>query len=148
MPLTHHGGESLLVRTEHALKPWVSCGIIPLFAFANAGVPLAGASLASLSAPVPLRINAGLFVGKQVGVFGASFAALKLGVAEWPADSSVLQLYGVAILTGIGFTMSLFIGTLAFEDEALLMQIRVGVLAGSILAGAAAALVLGLAARR
>jgi NhaA family Na+:H+ antiporter len=152
MPLTRHGGvdeeESLLVRTEHALKPWVSYGIIPLFAFANAGVPLAGTSIASLAAPVPLGIIAGLFVGKQVGVLGASLAALKLGIAEWPADASVLQLYGVATLTGIGFTMSLFIGTLAFEDEGLLTQIRVGVLAASLLAGAAAALVLGLAARR
>jgi NhaA family Na+:H+ antiporter len=153
MPLTRHhdgdgDGESLLVRTEHALKPWVSYGIIPLFAFANAGVPLAGASLASLAAPLPLGIIAGLFVGKQVGVFGASVAALKLGIAERPADASVLQLYGVAILTGIGFTMSLFIGTLAFEDDSLLAQIRVGVLAASILAGAVAALVLGLAARR
>jgi NhaA family Na+:H+ antiporter len=154
MPLTSHhdggdgGGESLLVRTEHALKPWVVYGIIPLFAFANAGVPLAGASLASLAAPVPLGIIAGLFVGKQVGVFGASLAALKLGIAERPAGASMLQLYGVAILTGVGFTMSLFIGTLAFEDEGLLTQVRLGVLAASILAGAAAALVLGLAGRR
>jgi NhaA family Na+:H+ antiporter len=153
MPLTRHRdgddeGESLLVRTEHALKPWVAYGIIPLFAFANAGVPLAGASLASLAAPVPLGIIAGLFLGKQVGVFGASIAALELGIAERPADASVLQLYGVAILTGIGFTMSLFIGTLAFDDDGLLMQIRVGVLVASILAGALAALVLGLAARR
>jgi Na+:H+ antiporter, NhaA family len=153
MPLTrrHDGdddGESLLVRTEHALKPWVAYGIIPLFAFANAGVPLAGASLASLAAPLPLGIIAGLFIGKQVGVFGAAIAALKLGIAEPPADASLLQLYGVAILTGIGFTMSLFIGTLAFEDDSLLTQIRVGVLVASILAGALAVLVLGLAARR
>jgi Na+:H+ antiporter, NhaA family len=154
MPLTRHGGESgedgesLLVRTEHALKPWVAYGIIPLFAFANAGVPLAGASLASLTAPVPLGIIAGLFIGKQIGVFGAAIAALKLGIAQWPADACALQLYGVAILTGIGFTMSLFIGTLAFEDDGLLMQIRIGVLVASILAGAVAVLVLRLAARR
>jgi NhaA family Na+:H+ antiporter len=151
MPLTRHGddgGESLLVRTEHALKPWVSYGIIPLFAFANAGVPLAGASLMSLTAPVPLGIIAGLFIGKQAGVFGAAALALKLGIAEWPADASVLQLYGVAVLTGIGFTMSLFIGTLAFDDDGMLTQIRIGVLAASILAAAVAALILGLAARR
>ena len=153
MPLTRHDGEdddgeSLLVRTEHALKPWVAYCIIPLFAFANAGVPLAGASLASLAAPVPLGIIAGLFLGKQVGVFGASVAALKFGIAERPADASVLQLYGVAVLTGIGFTMSLFIGTLAFDDDSLLMQIRIGVLVASILAGVVAALVLALAARR
>jgi NhaA family Na+:H+ antiporter len=151
MPLTRHNGddgESLLVRTEHALKPWVSYGIIPLFAFANAGVPLAGATLASLAAPLPLGIVAGLFLGKQVGVFGAALAALKLGVAERPAGASMLQLYGVAILTGIGFTMSLFIGTLAFEDDGLLTQIRIAVLVASVLAGTMAALVLGLAARR
>jgi NhaA family Na+:H+ antiporter len=153
MPLTRHrdgdeDGESLLVRTEHALKPWVAYGIIPLFAFANAGVPLAGASLASLAAPLPLGIIAGLFLGKQVGVFGAALAALKLGIAERPADASVLQLYGVAILTGIGFTMSLFIGTLAFEDDGLLTQIRFGVLVASVLAGVVATLVLVLAARR
>ncbi|HEY6258373.1 MAG TPA: Na+/H+ antiporter NhaA [Xanthobacteraceae bacterium] len=151
MPLTRHdggGGESLLVRTEHALKPWVSYGVIPLFAFANAGVPLAGASLASLAAPLPFGIIAGLFVGKQIGVFGACLAALRLGIAQRPAEASALQLYGVAILTGIGFTMSLFIGTLAFEDEGLLAQIRLGVLAASILAGAAGGLVLMLAARR
>jgi NhaA family Na+:H+ antiporter len=147
MPLTRYDdGESLLVRTEHALKPWVSYGIIPLFAFANAGVPLAGAALASLTAPVPLGIIAGLFIGKQVGVFGAATAALKLGIAQRPADASMLQLYGVAVLTGIGFTMSLFIGTLAFNDDAVLTQIRVGVLAGSILAAMVAALILGLAA--
>jgi NhaA family Na+:H+ antiporter len=154
MPLTRHAGESggkgesLLVRTEHALKPWVSYGIIPLFAFANAGVALAGASLASLAAPVPLGIIAGLFLGKQIGVLGASLAALKLGIAEWPAEASVLQLYGVAILTGIGFTMSLFIGTLAFDDDGMLTQIRLGVLVASILSGAVAALVLRLAVRR
>jgi len=154
MPLTRHGGEggdsgeSLLVRTEHALKPWVSYGIIPLFAFANAGVPLMGASLASLAAPIPLGIIAGLFLGKQVGVLGASLAALRLGIAEWPADAGVLQLYGVAILTGIGFTMSLFIGALAFDDDGLLTQIRLGVLVASILSGTVAALVLGLASRR
>jgi Na+:H+ antiporter, NhaA family len=153
MPLTRHhdggdDGESLLVRTEHALKPWVSYGIIPLFAFANAGVPLAGASLASLAAPLPLGIIAGLFVGKQIGVLGASLAALKLGIAQRPPGASTLQLYGVAVLTGIGFTMSLFIGTLGFDDDGLLAQIRVAVLVASILAGAVAALVLLAAARR
>jgi NhaA family Na+:H+ antiporter len=148
MPLTRHGDEeSLSLRTEHALKPWVSYGIIPLFAFANAGVPFAGASAASLSAPIPLGIILGLFVGKQIGVLGASLAALKLRIAQWPKEASVPQLYGVAILTGIGFTMSLFIGTLAFEDEAALTQVRLAVLLASLLAGAAAAVVLRLAAR-
>jgi NhaA family Na+:H+ antiporter len=146
MPLTRHDGESLLVRTEHMLKPWVSYAIIPIFALANAGVPLAGTSLASLSGPIPLGIIAGLFIGKQVGVFCAAVVGIKIGVAERPAEASFLQLYGVAILTGIGFTMSLFIGTLAFEDERLLTEVRAGVLVASILAGLAATIVLLVAA--
>jgi NhaA family Na+:H+ antiporter len=146
MPLTGNGDESLLERTEHALKPWISYAIVPIFAFANAGVPLSDVSLSSLAAPVPLGIIAGLFVGKQVGVFGASFAAMKLGIAVRPADASTAQLYGIAILTGIGFTMSLFIGTLAFDDEMMLVQVRLGVLAASTLSGMVAAVIL-LAAR-
>jgi NhaA family Na+:H+ antiporter len=149
MPLTRHeGAESLLVRTEHALKPWVAYGIIPLFAFANAGVPLAGASLGHLASPLPLGIILGLFLGKQLGVFGAARAAVWLGLAAPPQGASHLQLYGIAILTGIGFTMSLFIGTLAFDDDALLAEIRIAVLLASILAGLFAALVLNIAARR
>ena len=103
---------------------------------------------ASLAAPVPLGIIAGLFVGKQIGVFGAVARRAQARHRRDAAKVRPAQLYGVAILTGIGFTMSLFIGTLAFEDEGLLTQIRLGVLAASILAGAVAALVLGLAARR
>jgi NhaA family Na+:H+ antiporter len=140
-------GESLLDRVEHALKPWVSYAIVPIFAFANAGVPLAGLSPATLAAPIPLGIIAGLFVGKQVGVFGAATAAIKLGIAKPPEGASSAQFYGIAILTGVGFTMSLFIGTLAFDDENLMAQIRVGVLVASILSGLAAWLVLVVAAR-
>jgi NhaA family Na+:H+ antiporter len=140
-------GESLLDRVEHALKPWVSYAIVPIFAFANAGVPLAGLSPATLAAPIPLGIIAGLFVGKQVGVFGAATAAIKLGIAKPPEGASSAQFYGIAILTGVGFTMSLFIGTLAFDDENLMGQIRVGVLVASILSGLAAWLVLVVAAR-
>ena len=146
IPLTRDAEESLLERVEHALKPWVSYAIVPIFAFANAGVPLAGVSLSSLTATVPLGIIGGLFCGKQLGVFGATIAAVKLGIAERPAEASVAQLYGVAILTGIGFTMSLFIGTLAFDDESVLAQIRLGVLAASILSATVAAALL-LAAR-
>jgi Na+:H+ antiporter, NhaA family len=146
IPLTRDAEESLLERVEHALKPWVSYAIVPIFAFANAGVPIAGVSLSSLTATVPLGIIGGLFCGKQLGVFGATIAALKLGIAERPAGASVAQLYGVAILTGIGFTMSLFIGTLAFDDESVLAQIRLGVLAASILSAIVAVALL-LAAR-
>jgi NhaA family Na+:H+ antiporter len=147
MPLTRDKGESLLEQAEHALKPWVSYAIVPIFAFANAGVPLVGISLSSLTAPVPLGIIAGLFLGKQVGVFGATLVAIRLGIAEPPSGASIAQVYGVAILTGVGFTMSLFIGTLAFEDETLMGQVRLGVLVASVLSASVAALVLIVAAR-
>jgi Na+:H+ antiporter, NhaA family len=147
IPMARHEGESLLDQVEHALKPWVSYAIVPIFAFANAGVPLAGMSPATLAAPIPLGIIAGLFVGKQLGVFGAAAAAIKLGVAKQPEGASSAQLYGIAVLTGVGFTMSLFIGTLAFDDENLMAQIRIGVLVASILSGLVAWLVLSIAAR-
>jgi len=146
IPLRRRHGESLLEQVEHALKPWVGYAIVPIFAFANAGVPLGDVSLSSLTAPVTLGIIAGLFVGKQLGVFGGSLAAMKLGIARCPAGASLAQVYGIAILTGIGFTMSLFIGTLAFDDESVSAQIRLGVLVGSFLSGIVAAVVL-LAAR-
>jgi NhaA family Na+:H+ antiporter len=147
MPLARHEGESLLEQAEHALKPWVSYAVVPIFAFANAGVPLVGVALSSVTAPIPLGIIAGLFVGKQLGVFGAAMSAIKLGIAERPPGASPLQIYGIAILTGVGFTMSLFIGTLAFEEESLMAQIRLGVLVASVLSGLVAALVLIVAAR-
>jgi NhaA family Na+:H+ antiporter len=147
MPMTRHNGESLLDRTEHALKPWVSYAIIPIFAFANAGVSLEGMSLQRLAAPISLGIITGLFFGKQAGVFLSSFAAMKLGIAKRPVNATLAQLYGVAILTGIGFTMSLFIGTLAFNDEGIMSQTRIGVLVASLLSGLAAAIVLKLSAQ-
>jgi Na+:H+ antiporter, NhaA family len=142
MPLTRHDGHSLLEDTEHALKPWVSFVIVPIFAFANAGVSLAGLTLAKLAAPIPLGIVAGLVIGKQVGVFSASFLAIRLGIAAPPAGATMAKLYGIAVLTGIGFTMSLFIGTLAFDDETVLAQVRLGVLAASLVSGVAAAMLL------
>ena len=147
IPLTRHGGESLLEQIEHALKPWISYAIMPIFAFANAGVLLAGIPLSTLTAPIPLGIIAGLIVGKQLGVFGASFVAIKVGIAAPPADASTGQLYGVAILTGIGFTMSLFIGSLAFDDEGIMAQVRLGVLVASLVSGLAAAVVLKISSR-
>jgi Na+:H+ antiporter, NhaA family len=123
-------------RLEHDLHPPVAYGVLPLFAFANAGVSLAGVSLASLLAPIPLGIAAGLVAGKTLGVFLVSFAAIKLGVARLPAGASWSSLLGVAILCGIGFTMSLFIAGLAFEgaDHAYAVQTRLGILGGSIIA--------------
>jgi NhaA family Na+:H+ antiporter len=147
MPLTRQNGQSMLERAERALKPWVSYAIVPLFAFANAGVRIVDTSSSTFTGSIPLGIIAGLFLGKQLGVFGAAMTAIKLGVAERPAGTSYIQLYGAAILTGVGFTMSLFIGTLAFEDESLMAQVRLGVLVASILSGLVGSLVLVAAVR-
>ncbi len=135
-------GHSPLIHLEHTLHPWVSYGILPLFAFANAGVSLAGLSMSSLLEPVPLGIAAGLFVGKQIGVFGMTFAAVKFGISSMPEGTTWPQFYGIALLTGIGFTMSLFIGTLAFEDPSYAPGVRVGVITGSILSAVAGYLIL------
>lgn len=135
-------GHSPLIHLEHTLHPWVSYGILPLFAFANAGVSLAGLSMSSLLEPVPLGIAAGLFVGKQIGVFGMTFAAVKFGISSMPEGTTWPQFYGIALLTGIGFTMSLFIGTLAFEDPSYAPGVRMGVITGSILSAVAGYLIL------
>jgi NhaA family Na+:H+ antiporter len=125
---------SLLIKLEHAISPYVAFMIMPIFAFANAGVSLQGLSLSSLLQPVPLGILLGLFIGKQVGVMIFSFFAVKLGVAQMPDNSNWLSLYGVSILTGIGFTMSLFVGNLAFaENTQYIDGVKIGVLAGSLL---------------
>ncbi|HEY0838144.1 MAG TPA: Na+/H+ antiporter NhaA [Azospirillum sp.] len=121
-----------LHRLEHALHPWVAYGIMPLFALANAGVSLDGVTLASLAEPVPLGIALGLFLGKQVGVMGATWLAVRLRLAPMPIGTTWAQFYGVAVLTGIGFTMSLFIGALAFADPEHAVAVRLGVLTGSI----------------
>ena len=124
--------DSPLHRLEHLLAKPVAFLIVPLFGLANAGVALGGVNLESLGAPLPLGIALGLFVGKQVGIFGSVWAAVKLGVAVRPKDASWTQVYGVAVLCGIGFTMSLFIGGLAFTDEATGDAVKIGVLLGSI----------------
>ena len=126
--------ESPLHKLEHALAPWVAYLIVPVFGFANAGVSLAGMSPAILLAPLPLGIAAGLFIGKQVGIFGSIWLAAKLRFATPPGGATWLQLYAVAMLCGIGFTMSLFIGGLAFPgNEELVDEVKIGVLSGSIL---------------
>jgi NhaA family Na+:H+ antiporter len=125
---------SLLIKLEHAISPYVAFMIMPLFAFANAGVSLEGLTLSSLMLPVPLGILLGLFVGKQLGVMFFSFFAVKFGVAQMPNNSNWLSLYGVSILTGIGFTMSLFVGNLAFAENIQYIDgVKIGVLAGSLL---------------
>ena len=125
---------SLLLKLEHGLSPYVAFGIMPLFALANAGVVLENISLNSILSPIPLGIICGLFVGKQLGVFIFSFLAIKFKLAEMPTNSSWIKLYAVGILTGIGFTMSLFVGNLAFIGmEESLTDVKIGVLIGSLL---------------
>ena len=141
------GQASPLVTIERELQPWVAFGIVPLFGFANAGLSFAGMSLSYLFSPVPLGIAAGLFFGKQIGVFGTAALAIRLGWAERPGGAGWAGLYATSILTGIGFTMSLFIGTLAFEEPERQKAVRLGVLAGSILSGVVGAGVLSLCAR-
>ena len=125
---------SLLVKMEHAISPYVAYFIMPLFAFANAGVSLESLTLSTLLSPVPLGILLGLFLGKQIGVFIFSYTAIKLGLAQMPNNSNWLNFYGVGILTGIGFTMSLFVGNLAFIENIQYMDgVKIGVLSGSLL---------------
>ncbi len=133
IPMTDKWGKSPLHALENALAPYVLYLIVPIFAFANAGVVLEGLSVAGLLAPVPLGIALGLVAGKQIGVFGASWAIVKLGWARLPHGVSWLHIYGVACLAGIGFTMSLFIGALSFEDPQLMNQVRLGVMTGSLI---------------
>ena len=124
---------SMLHRLEHSIQPWVAYLIVPLFGFANAGVSLAGLTWAALVAPLPLGIAAALVVGKQVGIFGSVRLAVALGIAKRPRGTSWLHIYGVALLCGIGFTMSLFIGGLAFDDSDHASAVKIGVLTGSLL---------------
>lgn len=126
---------SPLLKMEHGLQPWVAFMIVPVFAFANAGVSFSGITLDSIMAPLPLGIALGLFIGKQIGVFGMIYLAVKIGLAKLPDRATWPQVYGLACLTGIGFTMSLFIGTLAFDDATLMNDVRLGVILGSLGSG-------------
>lgn len=128
---------------ERDLHFWVAFLILPLFAFVNAGVNITRISLGQMAAPVPLGIMLGLFAGKQLGVFGFSWLAIRLGIAELPKGCNWIQFYGVSVLTGIGFTMSLFIGSLAFEDPRMFQYTdKLAILAGSFLSGAVGYLML------
>jgi len=129
-----NSSKSLLLKLEHGISKYVAFGIMPLFAFANAGVSLKGLSFNALLNPVPLGIVCGLFFGKQIGVFLFSYISVKLNFAEKPSNSNWLSLYAVSILTGIGFTMSLFVGNLAFVNSDSYMDgVKIGVLTGSLL---------------
>ncbi|SBW00203.1 sodium-proton antiporter [uncultured Alphaproteobacteria bacterium] len=128
----HGERESPLKHLEHAIAGWVNFAIMPIFAFANAGIELAGMTADDMVAPVPLGIAAGLFLGKQAGVMGAVWLAIRTRVAQMPQGTTWTDIYGVALLTGIGFTMSLFIGMLAFSDPQHANAVRFGVLSGSL----------------
>ena len=135
IPLVDKYGKSPLHSLENGLTPYVNFGIIPIFAFANAGVVLTGLSLADLLDPLPLGIALGLLLGKQVGVFGICYLLVKSGIAKLPHGANWAHVWGVACLAGIGFTMSLFIGGLSFESQELMNQVRIGVLSGSVVSG-------------
>jgi Na+:H+ antiporter, NhaA family len=138
------GQPSPLKTLEHDLHELVAFVILPVFAFANAGISFAGVTFAQLLHPVPLGIAMGLFVGKQIGIWGLCYIGVKSGLTKLPAGMNLTRLYGIALLCGVGFTMSLFIGSLAFEEtgENLLFDERLGILLGSLLSGVAGFLVL------
>jgi len=143
IPLRPIEGKSMLKELEHELHPFVSYFVIPLFAFVNAGIDLRGLDLSLLLSPVPLGIILGLFIGKQLGVFGFSYLAMKLKIAKLPDGVTLRQFYGVAVITGIGFTMSLFIDALAFGDASLFkFADKLAILIGSTLSGVMGYLVL------
>jgi len=146
IPLKDRFGKSPLHALEHALVPYVTFLIVPAFAFANAGVVLQGLTLDHVLSPLALGIALGLILGKQVGVFGATWLLVKAGWAGKPGGASWVQVYGIACLAGIGFTMSLFIGGLSFADPALMNEVRVGVLAASVLSAVLGFAVLRMAA--
>jgi NhaA family Na+:H+ antiporter len=144
IPLSDGKGGSPLKAAEHALHPWVAFAVLPMFAFVNAGVPLQGVTPATLLQSVPMGITLGLLVGKAIGVFGASWLLIRFAGARLPAGASWRQFFGVCLLCGVGFTMSLFIGALAFAGQgaAYETQLKLGVLCGSLLSGALGALLL------
>ncbi|WP_417257800.1 Na+/H+ antiporter NhaA [Celeribacter sp.] len=133
IPMKDKWGKSPLHALEHALSPYVFFLIVPIFAFANAGVVLTGVSASDFLNPLPIGIAGGLFAGKIIGVFGMTYLLVKMGIAKMPYGASWVHIFGVAALAGIGFTMSLFIGGLSFEDAYHMNEVRIGVLSGSIL---------------
>lgn len=144
IPMRDSKGHSPLLKLEHGLHPWVAFLVLPVFAFSNAGVYLGDVTLQTLLSPIPLGIGAGLVLGKAIGIFGMAWMLIKAGWVTAPAHASTRQLLGVCMLCGVGFTMSLFIGGLAFQGlpESYMTQLKLGVLSGSIVAGSLGALVL------
>lgn len=146
IPLTvkTENGNPMLKQMEHGLQPWVAFFILPVFAFANAGVNVLGISMADLLNPITVGIAAGLFIGKQLGIFSACWLAIKMDITQLPKGTTWAQLYGVCVLCGIGFTMSLFIGSLAFESQGAEYQnsVKLGVLMGSLMSAILGAIII------
>lgn len=142
IPLKDRFGKSPLHSLEHNLHPYVIYGIAPIFALANAGIDLSGISMSDFLSPLPLGIAAGLFIGKQIGVFGATWLVVKSGLAKLPHGANWMMVWGLSMLAGIGFTMSLFIGSLSFEGDAMMNMVRLGVMTGSVLSAVVGYLVL------
>ena len=137
VPMVARDGSHVLERFEHGLHPWVAFVIIPVFGFANAGVSLGGIAPSDLLAPLPLGIALGLLIGKQVGIVGFAWLAVKAGLARLPEGVGWAKVHGLSLLAGIGFTMSLFIGNLAFTDQTQIDAVKLGVLSGSLVAALA-----------
>lgn len=138
IPMRGKDDDTMLEHMEHGLAPWSAYLIVPIFGFANAGVNLSGIGVEGVLAPLPLAIAMGLFIGKQIGIFGAVFVADRLGIAPRPSDATLPEIWGIAILCGIGFTMSLFIGELAFPGYRLLVdEAKLGTLLGSLISAIA-----------
>jgi NhaA family Na+:H+ antiporter len=150
IPIARAKSHSMSYQIEHSLHSWIAFFVLPLFAFANAGVGLTGATIDELVTPVSIGIIGGLFIGKQLGIFVACFVAVKLKLCKLPEGATWTQLYGVCLLCGVGFTMSLFIGSLAFEEQGLAYQtqVKVGVLVGSIISAVAGAYLLTKSSKR
>ena len=142
VPLKDRFGKSPLHSLEHGLEPYVKFLIVPLFAFGNAGVVLTGITLQDFAAPLPMGIAFGLLLGKLIGVFGMTWLLVKTGIARLPRGANWQHVFGVALLAGIGFTMSLFIGSLSYDDLSLMNDVRLGVLSGSVVAAVLGYLVL------
>lgn len=147
MKVRTSGGKEIpmLKNLEHTLHPWTAFGILPVFAFANAGLPLGDITLTALMEPIPLGIALGLFVGKQIGIFTLCFLAVKVGIARLPNKVNWGSIYGVSLIAGVGFTMSLFVGSLAFEESGnadYVINDRLGILAGSLMSAIVGVIVL------
>ena len=142
VPLNDRQGAPVLERMEHALHPWVAFLVVPIFALANAGVSFAGLELGALFAPLPLGIALGLLLGKQAGILGFAWLATRTGIASLPVGIGWMQVWGLSLIAAIGFTMSLFIGNLAFATAEQITAVKLGVLSGSVIAALAGVLVL------